>query len=211
MNITTSLLPPLLMVIAVAYAIHVISGYVERLGEGQSRAQALHWTLAEMLPSCFWTAATTAIGFASLLAVRIERARRRSRFSASCVVRAIVLPALSCAFRSRALRTRRVALRTWSRARGRPALASGALARWNLGRARVEVATTASFRPTTRSTRPTADRVAHRRRTPFEVEVQAYAGRVRTPRARALTLQRGHELPKPAGRRSSTCRASDPG
>ena len=91
MNITTSLLPPLLMVIAVAYAIHVISGYVERLGEGMSREQALGWTIEEMLPSCFWTAATTAIGFASLLTVRIESvrdlrallgARRRVRLAA---------------------------------------------------------------------------------------------------------------------------------
>ncbi len=99
MNITTSLLPPLLMVIAVAYSIHVISGYVERLGEGLTREQALHWTLHEMLPSCFWTAATTAIGFASLLAVRIESVRIFGLFAVLGVVLAwihgsIVLPAL---------------------------------------------------------------------------------------------------------------------
>jgi predicted RND superfamily exporter protein len=99
MNITTSLLPPLLMVIAVAYAIHVISGYVERLGEGMSREQALGWTMEEMLPSCFWTAATTAIGFASLLTVRIESVRIFGLFSVLGVAFAwlhcaIVLPAL---------------------------------------------------------------------------------------------------------------------
>lgn len=99
MNITTSLLPPLLMVIAVAYAIHVISGYVERLGDGMSREQAIGWTIQEMLPSCFWTAATTAIGFASLLTVRIESVRSFGLFSVLGVAFAwlhcaIVLPAL---------------------------------------------------------------------------------------------------------------------
>ncbi len=98
MNITTSLLPPLLMVIAVADAVHIIAAYIERLGEGDSRAQALHWTLFEVAPACFWTSLTTALGFASLLLVRIESVRVFGVFAVLGVwmafaVAVIVLPA----------------------------------------------------------------------------------------------------------------------
>jgi hypothetical protein len=197
MNITTSLLPPLLMVIAVAYAIHVISGYVERLGDGMSRAQALHWTLEEMLPSTFWTAATTAIGFASLVAVRIESVRVFGLFSVLGVTFAwlhcaVVLPALLVRLPLEGVAERRVELR-WLRfviaGARRPKLAIGfllfavALGVW--GAPRVEVATHDGefFRPTNpinQAYRLIESRIGGV--TPFEVEVQApSSGAFRTP------------------------------
>jgi uncharacterized protein len=81
MNITTSLLPPLLMVIAVTDAIHMISGQIGRLAAGDSRADALRWTLDEVLPACFWTCVTTAFGFASLVLVQIDSVRQFGLFS----------------------------------------------------------------------------------------------------------------------------------
>jgi len=188
MNITTSLLPPLLMVIAVAYAIHVISGYVERLGEGLDREQALHWTLEEMLPSCFWTAVTTAIGFASLLAVRIESVRVFGLFSVLGVSLAwlhcsLVLPALLVRLPLEGVAERRAGL-SWLRF-----VVAGARRRWPAlgflalvlalgvwGVPRVEVATHDGefFRPgnpINQAYRLIESRIGGV--TPFEVELQA--------------------------------------
>lgn len=190
MNITTSLLPPLLMVIAVAYAIHVISGYVERLGEGLDRERALRWTFDEMLPSCFWTAATTAIGFASLLTVRIESVRVFGLFSVLGVAFAwlhcsIVLPALLVRLPFEGVAERRVEL-AWLRfvvagsRRRWPALGFLAvvLALGLWGAPRVEIATHDGefFRPENpinRTYRLIESRIGGV--TPFEVELRADA------------------------------------
>jgi predicted RND superfamily exporter protein len=99
MNITTSLLPPLLMVIAVADGIHVLSCYVDELGRGKSRERALRDTLAEVARPCLWTSLTTALGFASLLSVRIESVRSFAAFAALGVAFAllhslVLMPAL---------------------------------------------------------------------------------------------------------------------
>jgi hypothetical protein len=99
MNITTSLLPPLLMVIGVAESVHLISAYLDRLRAGDARRAALAWTLREVGPACLWTSLTTVIGFASLFAVRIESVRTFAAFAslgvvAAFVVSVTVLPAL---------------------------------------------------------------------------------------------------------------------
>ena len=75
LNITTGLLPPLLMVVTIAESVHLLSTYVERLREGDERRAALRFMLREVLPSCGWTTLTTAVGFASLLLVQIESVR----------------------------------------------------------------------------------------------------------------------------------------
>jgi len=90
MNITTSLLPPLLMVIAVADGIHVLSCYVDELGRGKSREAALRDTLGEVAAPCLWTALTTALGFLSLLSVRIESVRSFAAFAALGVAFALL-------------------------------------------------------------------------------------------------------------------------
>jgi hypothetical protein len=99
MNITTSLLPPLLMVIAVADGIHVLSCYVDELGRGRSREAALRAMLDEVATPCLWTSLTTALGFASLLSVRIESVRSFAAFAALGVAFAllhslVLMPAL---------------------------------------------------------------------------------------------------------------------
>ncbi|MEX2207142.1 MAG: MMPL family transporter [Myxococcota bacterium] len=232
MNITTSLLPPLLMVIAVAYAIHVISGYVERLGEGRSREQALRWTLEEMLPSCFWTAATTAIGFASLLTVRIESVRVFGAFSMLGVAIAFllcagVLPALLVRLPLEGVAERRAEL-AWLRF-----VTAGARRRWPAlcflalvlglgvwGAPRVEVATHdgeffTSENPINQAYRLIESRIGGV--TPFEVELQADApGAFRTAAGVRLldALQRRlAEVPELSAGTSlvDLLRASNPG
>ena len=99
LNITTSLLPPLLMVIAVADGIHVVTGYVDELGNGCSRERALRRTLDEVATACLWTSLTTALGFASLLTVQIESVRSFAGFAALGVLIAlfcslVLMPAL---------------------------------------------------------------------------------------------------------------------
>jgi len=99
MNITTSLLPPLLMVLAAADAIHILDAYVHRLAEGEERGQAIDWTLREIGPSCFWTSVTTAVGFASLGLVRISSVQTFGAFAVLGVFIAffhalVTLPAL---------------------------------------------------------------------------------------------------------------------
>jgi len=131
LNITTSLLPPLLMVIAVADGIHVLSGYVDELGRGRSRAEALRETLRDVAPACLWTSLTTALGFASLLTVRIESVRIFAAFAALGVLIAllhslVLLPALLVRVPLEASAPRRAALPglVWlARAARRPGLA----------------------------------------------------------------------------------------
>jgi predicted RND superfamily exporter protein len=208
MNITTSLLPPLLLVISVAYAIHVISGYVEQLGAGRSRAEALRWTRVEMLPSCFWTAATTAIGFASLALVKIESVRVFGLFAVAGVAFAwlhcaLVVPALLVRLPFEGVAERRVELgflRYVRAAAHRPRFAlaflAGVIALGVWGAPRVEIATHDGefFRPDNPIN--LAYRLIESRIggvTPFEVELRAAApGAFRTPEGvRALdALQR---------------------
>jgi predicted RND superfamily exporter protein len=133
MNITTSLLPPLLMVIAVADGIHVLSAYVDELARGEGRAAALRRSLREVAPACLWTSLTTALGFASLLSVRIESVRSFAAFAALGVLIAllhslVLLPALLVRVPLEPAAQRRPPLRglVWlARAARRPGLALG--------------------------------------------------------------------------------------
>jgi predicted RND superfamily exporter protein len=99
LNITTSLLPPLILVIAVADSIHLLSVYIDRLRAGEARAAALESTLHDVLPACFFTSLTTALGFLTLLFIQIESVRSFALFAAlgeaiAFAHSVIVLPAL---------------------------------------------------------------------------------------------------------------------
>ncbi|MFQ5514692.1 MAG: RND family transporter [Myxococcota bacterium] len=200
MNITTSLLPPLLMVIAVADSIHILNGYLDRLTSGETRAAALRWTLREIVPSCFWTSATTAFGFASLLLVQIESVRSFSLFAMLGVAIAFVLavtllPALLVRIPLERTARRRAARRhpsrsTWTHPRPLPALllVCVAIGLGITGPAHLEVATHDGefFAPDHSLNR--AYRFIESRLqgvTPFEIEIRAPEGET-LRRARAL-------------------------
>ncbi|MDJ0865051.1 MAG: MMPL family transporter [Myxococcota bacterium] len=66
-------LPPLLVVIAVAASIHLLTAFVRRVGaEGR---EALVSGAREVGAGCFWAAATTAAGFASFLGSDLQSVR----------------------------------------------------------------------------------------------------------------------------------------
>ncbi|MBW2416841.1 MAG: MMPL family transporter, partial [Deltaproteobacteria bacterium] len=194
MNITTSLLPPLLMVIAVADSVHLVTNYLDRLSRGEDRSAALHWTLREIVPPCFWTSVTTVCGFAAALGfVRIESVRTFAGFAVIGVAVAFalsvtLLPALLLrvplehAAHRRVERDRRRSApgrRTdWTRPRPRLAVAivAGALVLGAAGLPRVEVATHdgeffAASNPINLAYRFIESRLQGV--TPFEIEIRA--------------------------------------
>jgi predicted RND superfamily exporter protein len=190
MNITTSLLPPLLMVIAVADSIHLLTNYLDRLTEDGDRNQALRWTIREIVPPCFWTSVTTMCGFASLWLVRIESVRTFASFAVLGVAIAFLLsitllPALLVRLPlERAVRRRVSAPRACAStlARPRPILATAigvaALALGAAGLPRIEVATHdgeffTEDNPLNRAYRFIEARLQGV--TPFEIEIRAPA------------------------------------
>ena len=80
---TTSLLPPLLMVLAVSVAIHVLARYrLERSGGAEPGDAVLRTEQSVLLPASL-TAATTALGFGSLASSPIPSIRTFGLFAAA--------------------------------------------------------------------------------------------------------------------------------
>jgi hypothetical protein len=75
LNVVTSLLPPVIMVVSVSVAIHLLNQFVEELDAGTCRLTAVHHTLSRVGTACFLTSLTTAMGFFSLLASPIPAIR----------------------------------------------------------------------------------------------------------------------------------------
>jgi predicted RND superfamily exporter protein len=232
LNITTGLLPPLLMVVTIAESVHLLSAYIERLREGATRPSALGFMLGEVLPSCAWTTLTTAVGFASLLLVRIESVRLFALFAVlgigiSLLLLSLVLPA--ALVRLPIAAPRAGAARAWrlgfvrSAAR-RPAIAigllAGSLALAAVGLPRIDVSTHdgeffAPSNPLNRAYRFIEARMQGV--TPLEVEIRApQAGAFRRPEAirRLAALQRalaGHAKVAPGTSLADLLLATSPG
>ncbi len=205
LSITTSLLPPLLLVIGIAEAIHLLSSYLDRLGAGEPRAGALAGALDEILAPCFWTSLTTACGFAGLFGVEIAGVQTFAAFAVVGIAFGFaltlsLLPALllrlpleRCA-RRRAGSGRSAAARLATpRPRLAAALVVSALALGVWAFPRVEVATHdgeffAPDHPLNRAYRFIESRLAGV--TPLEIEVTApAAGGARSPRALAAIAE----------------------
>jgi hypothetical protein len=67
LNIITSLLPPVIMVVSISVAIHLINQFLSETEAGTCGAEAVENTLHHVGPACFLTSLTTALGFFSLL------------------------------------------------------------------------------------------------------------------------------------------------
>jgi predicted RND superfamily exporter protein len=101
---TTSLLPPLLMVLAVSVAIHVLARYrLERSGGAEPLAAVQRTERAVLLPASL-TAATTALGFGSLATSPIPSIRTFGLFAALGVLASLVLGAVGLPAALRVLR-----------------------------------------------------------------------------------------------------------
>jgi predicted RND superfamily exporter protein len=74
-EIVTSVLPPLILVIAIADAVHVLAHYQEELERNRNRQEAVRDATAYILVPCFLTSVTTSIGFGSLMVSQIRGIR----------------------------------------------------------------------------------------------------------------------------------------
>ncbi len=75
LSMVSSMLNSLVTIIGIATVAHVAVHYQELQRRNISRPQAIRQTLVELLPAIFWTCATTAAGFASLLSSEIAPVR----------------------------------------------------------------------------------------------------------------------------------------
>lgn len=67
LNVLNNLIPPLLIIIGISEAIHIVERYREELARSGDRMEAGRLTVATMAAACFLTTLTTAVGFAALL------------------------------------------------------------------------------------------------------------------------------------------------
>lgn len=90
-NVITTILPPLLLAIGVADAMHLLVDYQNRCRAGDDRYRALHGAYRELLGPLFLTALTTAIGMLSLSVSKIHAIRDFGLFAAYGVGAAFLL------------------------------------------------------------------------------------------------------------------------
>jgi predicted RND superfamily exporter protein len=95
LNTTTSLLAPLLMVLSVCVVLHVLVRYQRERAAGASAAAAVDAIEAHVFLPAALTAATTAIGFVSLVTSPIPSVRTFGLFSALGAAVAFVLGAVA--------------------------------------------------------------------------------------------------------------------
>ncbi len=89
-NWVVAIISPLLFLIGVASAIHVLSYYRDVLPSAGSRREALVRTLQRVAVPCLFTSLTTAVGFASLMANQIQPIRVFGGFASLGVLLAFV-------------------------------------------------------------------------------------------------------------------------
>ena len=71
-DILNNVLPTLMFVIGSSDAVHLVLRYRDELRSGRSQEEAIHQTMSHLSLACLFTSLTTAVGFASLLAARIN-------------------------------------------------------------------------------------------------------------------------------------------
>lgn len=67
LNLVTALLPPVVMVVSVSAAIHVLNQYIDAIKAGVQGTAAVEYAMHQVGAACFLTSLTTAMGFFSLL------------------------------------------------------------------------------------------------------------------------------------------------
>jgi predicted RND superfamily exporter protein len=90
-NVITTILPPLLLAVGVADAMHLLVDYQNRCRLGDDKLTALREVYRELLGPLFLTALTTAIGMLSLAVSRIHAIRDFGYFAAFGVASAFLL------------------------------------------------------------------------------------------------------------------------
>ncbi|MBW7866714.1 MAG: MMPL family transporter [Brumimicrobium sp.] len=98
-NILLIVLPPILLVVSMSDAIHLISKYLDLKRSGKEKLSAIQTTIREIGKATFLTSLTTAIGFLSLVFIDVKPIRDFGLYSGIAVMIAflityLVLPSL---------------------------------------------------------------------------------------------------------------------
>lgn len=75
LNVITSLLPPVLMVVSVSAAIHLLNAFLTASADGMVHREAIHHAVQDVGAACGLTALTTMLGFFSLLVSPVPAVR----------------------------------------------------------------------------------------------------------------------------------------
>lgn len=86
LSLLSSLLPNMILILAIADVIHVLERYQEDLAEAPDRRAALGRTFRLMAAACFLTSFTTAVGFASLLTTDVPTIREFGGLTAAGIM-----------------------------------------------------------------------------------------------------------------------------
>jgi uncharacterized protein len=91
LNVVTALLPPVVMVVSVSVAIHLLNQFLDELGAGARGVEAVHNTVSHVGTACFLTTLTTTLGFFSLLVSPIPAIREFAFFAGLGVLLSFVV------------------------------------------------------------------------------------------------------------------------
>ncbi|MDP7036127.1 MAG: efflux RND transporter permease subunit [Planctomycetota bacterium] len=90
-NVSTGILPPLILAITVAYSVHIMVHYQEELSRGLSQRKALEATIVHMWEPCLFTSLTTMAGFLSFIFMDVSAIRSVGIYTAVGIGSAFVL------------------------------------------------------------------------------------------------------------------------
>jgi len=82
LNTITSLLPPVIMVLAVSTSVHLYNGWLHLVGDDRDRLVLLAGKVRELFVPCLFTSLTTALGLASLVISNVPAVQQFGLFSA---------------------------------------------------------------------------------------------------------------------------------
>lgn len=91
LTMVTAMLPTLVSIICLSDAIHIMARYYELAAESDDRREVVLQTMEHMLPACFLTSVTTAIGFGSLAVSEFKSIREFGVSAALGILLAYVL------------------------------------------------------------------------------------------------------------------------
>jgi len=91
-NVITSIIPPLLMAVAIADSMHLIADYLHETAQGKiAKIEAIETTFNNVFTPCLMTSLTTVFGLLSLLAADLTIVRQFGLVSAAGVAFAFIL------------------------------------------------------------------------------------------------------------------------
>jgi predicted RND superfamily exporter protein len=91
LHVITALLPPVVMVVSVSVAIHLLNQFLEELAAGVQGVEAIQNAVSHVGTACFLTTLTTTLGFFSLLVSPIPAMREFALFAGLGVLLSFVV------------------------------------------------------------------------------------------------------------------------